>query len=79
MTSTTTTQTKRNPISGKIKERRAEKAFDSEPRLYKFDKHGKIYVPAFIRKLFHSHRFAVYVESGKIVLDPVKIEGDEDD
>ncbi|MEM2356093.1 MAG: hypothetical protein QXO00_07260 [Candidatus Bathyarchaeia archaeon] len=56
---------------------RAEKAFDSELRLYKFDKRGKIYVPAFIRKLFHSHRFAVYVESGKIVLDPVKIEGDE--
>ena len=77
MTSTTTTQTKRNPIPDKINKRSVEKAFDSEPRLYKFDKRGKIYVPSFIRKLFHSHRFAVYVESGKIVLDPVKIEGDE--
>jgi len=73
----TTLQTKRRLISGKTYDRRAEKAFDSELRLYKFDKRGKIYVPAFIRKLFHSHRFAVYVESGKIVLDPVKIEGDE--
>ncbi|MEM0265782.1 MAG: hypothetical protein QXM23_00660 [Archaeoglobaceae archaeon] len=77
MTPTTTTLNRKRSISGKIKERRVEKAFDSELRLYKFDKRGKIYVPAFIRKLFHSHRFAVYVESGKIVLDPVKIEGDE--
>jgi len=77
MTPTKTAQTKRRLISGKTYDRRAEKAFDSELRLYKFDKRGKIYVPAFIRKLFHSHRFAVYVESGKIVLDPVKIEGDE--
>jgi len=77
MSPTTTTLNEKHPISTKIKERRAEKTYDSEPRLYKFDKHGKIYVPAFIRKLFHSHRFAVYVESGKIVLDPVKVEGDE--
>ena len=77
MTPTTTTLNEKHPISTKINERRAEKAFDSELRLYKFDKRGTIYVPAFIRKLFHSHRFAVYVESGKIVLDPVKIEGDE--
>jgi|GEM_PF-4863168 len=75
MTPTTTTLNRKRSISGKIKERRAEKAFDSEPKLYKFDNHGKIYVPSFIRKLFHSHRFAVYVESGKIVLDPVKVEG----
>ena len=79
MTSTTTLQTKRRLISGKIKERRAEKTYDFEPKLYKFDKHGKIYVPAFIRKLFHGYRFAVYVESGKIVFDPVKIEGNQDD
>ncbi|MEM4645160.1 MAG: hypothetical protein QW421_03290, partial [Archaeoglobaceae archaeon] len=42
MTPTKTAQTKRSLISGKIKERRAEKAFDSEPKHYKFDKHGKI-------------------------------------
>ncbi|MEM0303155.1 MAG: hypothetical protein QXI54_08325 [Archaeoglobaceae archaeon] len=80
MTSTTTTtkQTERRLISGKIKERRAEKAFDSEPKLYKFDNHGKIYVPSLFRRLFHGYRFAVYVESGKIVLDPVKIDGDDE-
>ena len=77
MSPTTTTLHRKRSISGKIKDRRAEKAFDFELRLYKFDKRGKIYVPSFIRKLFHRHRFAVYVESGKIVLDPVKIEGDE--
>ncbi|MEM4566572.1 MAG: hypothetical protein QXD49_08260 [Archaeoglobaceae archaeon] len=77
MTPTTTTLNRKRLISGKINERRAEKAFDSELKVYKFDKRGKIYVPALIRKLFRGHRFAVYVESGKIVLDPVKIEGDE--
>ncbi|MEM0503328.1 MAG: hypothetical protein QXT58_01310 [Archaeoglobaceae archaeon] len=61
---------------------RAEKAFDSELRLYKFDKRGKIYVPSLFRRLFHGYRFAVYVEDGKIVLDPIKIDdlgGDQDD
>ncbi|MEM2030757.1 MAG: hypothetical protein QXV35_05370 [Archaeoglobaceae archaeon] len=75
MTPTTTTLNRKRSISGKIKKRRAEKAFDFEPKLYKFDKHGKIYVPSLFRRLFHGYRFAVYVESGKIILDPVKVEG----
>ncbi|MEM5868305.1 MAG: hypothetical protein QXG39_10355 [Candidatus Aenigmatarchaeota archaeon] len=61
---------------------RAIKPSDSELKLYKFDKRGKIYVPSLFRRLFRGYRFAVYVESGKIVLDPIKIDdlgGDQDD
>jgi len=50
--------------------------FSSKPsrRLIKIDKTGKLYVPAFIRKMFEGYRFYPYVENGKLVFDPVKVE-----
>lgn len=49
--------------------------FSSKPRkLIRIDNSGKLYVPAFIRKLFEGYRFYLYVENGKIILDPVKID-----
>jgi len=55
------------------------KGFDSctkQQRLKKFDRNGKIYIPAFIRQLFRGYRFYVLVDGGKIVLDPIKIDDD---
>jgi len=43
-------------------------------RLRTFDSNGKIYFPKFIRELFRGYHFTIEVESGKIILDPVKIE-----
>ncbi|MBO8180913.1 MAG: hypothetical protein H0Z19_10660 [Archaeoglobus sp.] len=52
--------------------------FSSKPsrRLIKIDKTGKLYVPAFIRKIFEGYRFYPYVENGKLVFDPVKVDDD---
>jgi len=43
-------------------------------RLQKPDKYGRIYLPAFVRKIFRGYLFFVVVENGKIVLDPIKEE-----
>jgi hypothetical protein len=40
----------------------------------KFDKNGKIYFPAFVRKIFRDYHFYLEIEGGKLVLDPVKVE-----
>lgn len=49
--------------------------FSSKPqKLIKIDNSGKLYVPAFIRKIFEGYRFYPYVENGKLVFDPVKVE-----
>lgn len=49
--------------------------FGSKPRkLIKIDNSGKLYVPAFIRKLFEGYHFYPYIENGKLVFDPVKVE-----
>ncbi|KUJ94012.1 MAG: hypothetical protein XD40_0833 [Archaeoglobus fulgidus] len=49
--------------------------FHSKPqKLIRIDNSGKLYVPALIRKLFRDYRFFVYVEDGKLVFDPVKID-----
>jgi bifunctional DNA-binding transcriptional regulator/antitoxin component of YhaV-PrlF toxin-antitoxin module len=41
-------------------------------RLRKIYADGKIYIPSSIRKQFKGCLFDVYIENGKIVLDPVK-------
>ncbi len=43
-------------------------------KLLKFDKNGKIYFPAFVRKIFRDCHFYLEIEGGKLVLDPVKVE-----
>lgn len=40
----------------------------------KIDNSGKLYVPVFIRKLFEGYCFYPYVENGKLVFDPVKVD-----
>lgn len=42
--------------------------------LKKIDSHGKIYIPKLIRDIFRGYRFWVYVEGGKIILDPIKLD-----
>ncbi|GEM_PF-5003442 len=53
-----------------------KKISNRSQKLQKIDRFGRIYIPSFIRTLFRDYRFFVVVESGKIVLDPVKIDDD---
>lgn len=44
-------------------------------KLVDFDKYGRIYFPAPIRRFFRGYKFSVVVSEGKIVLDPVEVDG----
>jgi hypothetical protein len=43
-------------------------------KLTRIHKSGVVYIPAEIRRQFKGCMFYIYVEGGKIVLDPVRIE-----
>ena len=45
---------------------------EEEIKLRKIYRDGKIYIPSRIRRQFRGCLFNVYIENGKIVLDPVK-------
>ncbi len=52
--------------------------FERRLKLVKIGKDGKIYIPKIFRELFKGYRFAIMVEEGKIILDPVKVEDEPD-
>ena len=70
-----TTTLYHSPKNSKKKDLYIINGFSSKPRkLVKIDNSGKLYVPAFIRKLFEGYRFYPYVENGKLVFDPIKVD-----
>ncbi len=46
----------------------------SYSRLLKIDKSGRLYVPAFIQKMFKGYRFWLHVEDGRLIYEPIKVD-----